>query len=489
MATNCIVARNWRDIDGVIALDHSLVGDTNTGGGNLTGDPGFEHGYFLNIQSSCKGAGSSTAASLGLAAYTTRTDGAPYGQVATIDLGYHHIPGTIFDTSHAELYVAETGDDNTNTGTSLAAPFRTVTRALTAARDGTRIHIAPGIYTVASGETFPLTAARTDLHLIGGGAPGATVLDASGAGTRVTTLERAHNAALRNLTLTGGNVNDSGGGLLIKASQNVTIDNCIVHDNSSNEKLLAVLAGGGIYAIDSGVRVDDSIVTSNTCWNTYNNSKAYAVGGGIGFHGALWLRSSAIYGNTVQRSGLELTHVLGAGLYAFDAPGVSSYGVMDVRNALVTGNIAITTTGAGPGNNGGVHAALAKTTLENVTMADNYGTTGLVMPSGSCSVMNSIFWNNGTEINNAAVGVSYSDIASGTYTDGGGNKSADPLFINAVGGNYRLRRDSACVDTGLVQLWMMKDTDLDGKPRIRLRGVDMGCYETPPFMGTRMLVR
>ena len=64
-----------------------------------------------------------------------------------------------------------------------------------------------------------------------------------------------------------------------------------------------------------------------------------------------------------------------------------------------------------------------------------------------------------------------------------GNIDADPLFVDAANGDYRLRRTSPCVDTGTrVDLF----TDLDGNPRpidVPGRGgsgfnsYDMGCYE------------
>jgi len=49
-----------------------------------------------------------------------------------------------------------TNGDNLNNGTNALTPFRTITKALATAVDGTRIHIAAGSYTNGS-ETFPLT--------------------------------------------------------------------------------------------------------------------------------------------------------------------------------------------------------------------------------------------------------------------------------------------------------------------------------------------
>jgi len=48
---------------------------------------------------------------------------------------------------------------------------------------------------------------------------------------------------------------------------------------------------------------------------------------------------------------------------------------------------------------------------------------------------------------------------------------------NHVSGDYRLRANSPCVNTGTNQGWMTNSYDLDGRMRIRYGTVDMGAYE------------
>jgi hypothetical protein len=63
-------------------------------------------------------------------------------------------------------------------------------------------------------------------------------------------------------------------------------------------------------------------------------------------------------------------------------------------------------------------------------------------------------------------------------SEGEGNISADPRFLNAAAGNYRLAANSPCINAGTNQDWMIGATDLDGNPRIYGGGrVDMGAYE------------
>ena len=58
----------------------------------------------------------------------------------------------------------------------------------------------------------------------------------------------------------------------------------------------------------------------------------------------------------------------------------------------------------------------------------------------------------------------------------------DPKFVDAEGGNYRLKKGSPCIDQGAVNAKLMKlgwfgTVDLDGKKRILGKQIDMGCYE------------
>jgi hypothetical protein len=71
--------------------------------------------------------------------------------------------------------------------------------------------------------------------------------------------------------------------------------------------------------------------------------------------------------------------------------------------------------------------------------------------------------------------------------EGAGNIDADPLFIDAEGGNFRLQEGSPCIDTGSNDA-VPDDvtTDLDGNLRIvdgdgdDVATVDMGAYEFQP---------
>jgi hypothetical protein len=61
-------------------------------------------------------------------------------------------------------------------------------------------------------------------------------------------------------------------------------------------------------------------------------------------------------------------------------------------------------------------------------------------------------------------------------TNGTGNITNEPRFVNPAAGNLRLQPNSPCVDAG-DNAYVSSPTDRDGRPRIIGRGVDMGAYE------------
>ncbi len=111
----------------------------------------------------------------------------------------------------------------------------------------------------------------------------------------------------------------------------------------------------------------------------------------------------------------------------------------------------------------------------NCTLAGNGG-WGVTNAGGSARVVNSIAWSNGAGGFSGCL-VSHSDAPEPQA--GPGNRSGDPLFEFAATNNYRLLRGSPCINAGLSDSgWMPGGTDLDGRPRLRRDGVDMGAYES-----------
>jgi hypothetical protein len=72
-------------------------------------------------------------------------------------------------------------------------------------------------------------------------------------------------------------------------------------------------------------------------------------------------------------------------------------------------------------------------------------------------------------------------VAEGTskVVDLGGNQTAQPLFANAAGGDYREAAGSPTIDAGVAD--QLGPTDFDGKPRTLGAAPDIGAFEFVPL--------
>ncbi|HEX5925464.1 MAG TPA: choice-of-anchor Q domain-containing protein [Baekduia sp.] len=66
----------------------------------------------------------------------------------------------------------------------------------------------------------------------------------------------------------------------------------------------------------------------------------------------------------------------------------------------------------------------------------------------------------------------------GVITEGTGNQSADPRFVNPGTGDFHLRAGSPAIDAGTSRGAALA-LDLDGHPRAQGAALDLGAYETP----------
>jgi hypothetical protein len=459
VVTNSIIWGNVSDILGSVTVSWSDSGNGVTNGVNgcLSADPAFERGYYLASGSPCVDAGTNEASYWSLSGFTTRTDSS--NDSGRVDMGYHYPTG--YSSSYADIYVAMNGDDG-NGGTNAAAPFRTITKALSIAQNGTRVHVVSGSYTNGS-ETFPLTATTLSGVQILGTNCVTTTISAGGSNRRVMTLNACNNMVVSGVTITGGNVttngNTYGGGVYLSSCSGITFTDCAITNNKlvNTTQASGTGYGAGLYAAGSSVTLSNCLVKANA------NNGGNAWGGGICVtDGSLTLRNSVVAGNTC----VTTYNRYGGGIY-------NNGGICRLRNCLVTENVSQ--------NGSGLMGAF---TVENGTVANN-SNQGI---NGSGAMTNSIVWGNGDDVVGAVV-LAYSDIEDGDNNTTNGCISVDPLFVNTNAADYRLTKFSSCVNAGINQAWMVNALDLDGNPRIKSGKVDMGAYECQSVGGTMFVIR
>ncbi|HPQ42354.1 MAG TPA: right-handed parallel beta-helix repeat-containing protein, partial [bacterium] len=319
----------------------------------------------------------------------------------------------------------------------------TISAAMAAAESGDVILVAPGLYTAASGETFPI-AMKAGVILAGtGGDAGVTEINADGSGANVITcwnIASDMRTQIENLTIRGGDfppgVDIRGGGIELDDASPVIID-CVIDGNRATH-------GGGIECRNgSSPLVIGSVVSNNECLyngggvHSYNFSNPVFlacdftgnVSGlcGGGYFGAVdssqILVNCRLYGNAAVGGG--------GGLHSGNRTHTTLF------NCLITGNTA---RAQNYGGGGGLRFLdTDAVTIIHCTIADNAADRGTEI-SCECSSAPILFrgcivWN-GTDPGSPSLihdthGVLdfiYCDVKGGV--SGTGNIDTDPLFID-----------------------------------------------------------
>lgn len=312
---------------------------------------------------------------------------------------------------------------------------------------------------------------------------------------------------LTDVSFTGNSATDYGGALFV--SQNTIIKRATFFNNHSDGQ------GGAACVSNKQTWFYDCEFTSNSARNG----------------GAIWalrihLENVSIDGNTASHQGGGL--VLDSGLESIGSVIISNNSAANGGGVYLytypneLGNLKILFNSAT--NGGGIYVSGAGATISNLLLVGNTGTYGGGMyttDGATPTVLNSTFLDNrasgqgggmynesstpdiantimrgdsaaaGDEIFNstAASPTIHHSLINGSGgsgagwdpsvgVDGGGNKDADPKFIDENGRNLRLDAGSPCIEAGDNYVAGLPAVDLDGAPRIRGVVVDMGAYES-----------
>lgn len=386
-----------------------------------------------------------------------------------------------------------------NNGTSWQDAYATIQMAIDDPNtiNGSTIWVAEGIYQEQidfKGKSIALLSI-TD--------PNKTIIDGNGSGPVVRFAAGENNAILYGFTITGGGLNQYGGGIYCSSSS-PTITNCIITGNSSNPYNGY---GGGIYCYSSSPTITKCAISDNSarygagfscrycpspaiknCIITENSSTAYG-GGSYLYNSSPTIIDCTISGNSTDYHGggfyfassSTIPNIVGCVISGNSASyyggGIySNNSTPNLTNCVITGNTAYM--------GGGIRSYYSSPIIMNCTFSKNlanYDGGGIYGTFSSPTITNCIFWNDiPDEFYGATPIVTYSDIKQnyGVYP-GTGNINADPLFIDP-NGDYHLQEGSPCKDTADPNAPGLPSTDIDGNPRDP-NYPDMGAYELMTF--------
>ncbi|HTY88185.1 MAG TPA: choice-of-anchor Q domain-containing protein [Candidatus Acidoferrum sp.] len=319
--------------------------------------------------------------------------------------------------------------------TDPAPPYTTWATAATNIQDAVNVAATNDVVVVTNGVYPGGVTVTNPLTLLSVNGPQFTVIDGGGSNQCISLPD---GASLSGFTVTNGgmiNENGSGGGVWC-ASTNAFLTNCVIANNSG------IGPGGGVHA--------------GTLYNcTLTGNFAFGGGGGGSGGGAAY---STLY-NCILSSNVA------AGLGNKDAYGSPGAGggafICTLFNCTLVENVAASI-GKPPQLSIGSGGGACGSTLYNcIVYFNNLGSviTAEMNYDSSCTL----------------------DYCCTTPlpTNGIGNISVPPLFVDYAGGNLRLQSNSPCINAG-NNAYVATATDLDGRPRIVDGTVDMGAYEFQP---------
>jgi len=303
----------------------------------------------------------------------------------------------------------------------------------------------------------------------GGLDPATTILNGNYPNTTNRCFTVNHDRAwLAGLTIARFIVDNHGGGVYL---QRGNMTNCHVTQNSTLGG--TIFRGGGIYMDTTWT----GLVTH--CQISYNTN-LHQYGGGLGIDGPGTIRNCEIHNNSAPNGGTAFMNkgIIDQCVIRDNNDGIRSS--TDAGSNTVIRNSLFMNTGnsyafvMGPNPFSIINCTLISNTLYIVGDA----------VTNRQVIVNCIVSNSGamTRLTPVVTNWFYNCcIADSALPVSQGNITASPKYVNPAGNDWRLSRESPCVNAGLDQA-MIGVTDLDGRKRIDRFGgrVDMGAYEYLP---------
>jgi len=323
--------------------------------------------------------------------------------------------------------------------------YTTIQSAINGAINGDEILVKPGLYQENidfQGKQIKVKAAELTK---------ATVIDGGGIGSVVTFQNgETLDAVLAGFTIVNGS-STQGGGIYCHAASPRIVNNYVLEN-------FALEDGGGIYCFDSTASINNNVIMKN---------RAEGDSGG-GLH--IEAGAPRVLNNVIRKNAASIS----GGLHLQSTTALLANNVIAHNHSLRGGGI-------------GCYKADPVITNNTIEGNDASGVGGGIFVSESAPrVINSVVWNNvssdGLQIY-VASGLpefSNSNIEGGWSGPGRGNIDADPRFIEPEAGDFHIPHDSPCKDTGDNLAEGLRDSDVEGDPRVSGGTVDIGADEYYP---------
>jgi len=466
--------------------DYCCTTPAVAGDDNITNDPAFVDittgDFHLQPNSPCINAGNNSFITT-----STDLDGNPRIVNGTVDMGAYESP---YNLGVHYVSLTSTNPVSPFNGWTIAAT--NIQDAIDAASAGDSIIVSNGIYQIGGrtvngyvltnrvviNKAVTVQSINGPASTVIAGLPGTGGYPSSG----YRCVYLTNGAALIGFTLTNGATSNSGTNTVTElsgaavwcestsavisncvlthsyashyggAAYQGTLNNCVISNNTAS------LDGGGTYLAN----VDNSIIVSNgvVAKGFGGGGTAYGVSSNCLITGNSAPDGGGAYYSTlaecqISRNGASV----GGGLYACVA-----------NNSLIFGNTA-------RGDGGGAYNCSATNCTIVLNTATTLGEGGGVYGGSlmNCVVYDNIAFGSFNFYFPSNVLMNYC-CTTPLPTNGIGNITNEPIFVNFNGSDFHLQSNSPCINAG-NNAYVTSTTDLDGNPRIVGGTVDIGAYE------------